>query len=205
MDFTKEGDNYFDRNIAHMSSFQGDIFSRTLESHDLKGKKVLEIGCSNGFRLARLNAECYGTDISEKAINEGKKSFPQLHLSVSPSDRIYFNDNTFDVVIVSFVLHWVLRDKIFKTLSEIDRVLKPGGKLLIQDFFPIAPMVKPYHHQEGLFTYKTFYAKIFKLLGYSEEYRMPFEHGAANVERPELTGGDNDALFSVLMKNSLIE
>ncbi len=199
-DFKEEGDKYFDRNVTEMEGFSGDIFSRYTESLPLKGKKVLEVGCSTGFRLSRLDAECYGTDISIKAIEAGKKYYPTLNLQALPSDILPFENETFDVVMVSYVFHWVLRNKLFTTFSEIDRVLKSGGTLLIQDFFPEEQKICSYHHEEGLFTYKTFYSEIFKLGGYSEKYRMPFIHGEYNIERPELKGGDNQALFSALTK-----
>ena len=200
-DFTQEGNEWFKRNHEKMKNFTGDILNNYLESLPVEEHtKVLEIGCSNGYRLARLKANCFGTDISEEAIKDGQARFPQLNLQVAESHANLFPDNFFDVVCVSFVFHWVDRRYLFKMADEINRVLKPGGKLLIQDFFSKEIHSREYHHKEGLLTSKSFYEELFRVAGYTEIYRMPFDHDDLSVPRPELTGGDNDCVFVTLSK-----
>ena len=52
----KEADNYFKRNIKKLSSqnFDNNFTLESLEICKIKPKKILEIGCFNGYRLEQL-------------------------------------------------------------------------------------------------------------------------------------------------------
>ena len=63
-----------------------------------------------------------------------KKRYKKLNLKVGSSDNLDFDDLFFDVIILGFCLYLVDRNLIFKTVSEIDRTLKEGGILIINDF-----------------------------------------------------------------------
>jgi len=128
-------------------------------------QKVLEIGCSNGKRLHILqtlfNSKGVGIDPSIEAIDDGKKRFPNLSLSTGTADDLAFEDNTFDTIILGFFLLMCDRDELFKIAMEVDRCLKDGGTLIIQDFHPPFPYKNSYGHLEGLYSYKMDYASMF--------------------------------------------
>ena len=64
-----------------------------------------------------------------------------IELVNGDSETIKFNDNTFDAVTVAFGVRNF--EHLEKGLSEIKRVLKPGGKLVVLEFSkPKAPVVK---------------------------------------------------------------
>lgn len=96
----------------------------------------------------------YGIDPSKKSIEDGRDKFPKINLSEGTSDLLNFNNNIFDIVYVGFCLYVVDRELIFKTISEIDRVLKIKCMLVITDFEPPYPLRNTYKHTEGVFTYK---------------------------------------------------
>jgi ubiquinone/menaquinone biosynthesis C-methylase UbiE len=108
-----------------------DEATRTIFSlaKNLKGKKLLDVGCGNGDQLAlacKKGAEVYGIDISPKMIGEAKRSHSFLNnLSVQDLNKLRFNNNSFDIVISRFALQHL--DNVEKGLGEIWRVLKPGG------------------------------------------------------------------------------
>jgi ubiquinone/menaquinone biosynthesis C-methylase UbiE len=80
------------------------------------------------------------------------------------ANELPFNNNQkFDLVIINFVFHWIGREQLFKSISEIDRVLSDGGFLIIGDFMPDSPNKVNYHHikDKQMWTYKQDYTKLF--------------------------------------------
>ena len=106
-----------------------------LEQADLlkNGDKILEIGCGIGSVVFRLSGQGYdvtGTDISNEAINYGLKKYGDIKLEVQPAEVLPYEDKSFDVV-----LSFDLFEHIAETdthLSEVRRVLRPGGYYLFQ-------------------------------------------------------------------------
>ena len=163
-----EGDQWFLRNYKGLKSKSDFIDVNTIIQFIEKDFKVLEIGCSYGKKLEEirkigddLNLSLYGIDPSKKSINEGKKLFKKVNLDFGTSDNLIYDDNFFDLVILGFCLYLVDRELIYKTISEIDRVLKSGGILVITDFEPTYPYKKKYHHLDGLYTFKNNYSNFF--------------------------------------------
>ncbi len=89
-----------------------------------------------------------GIDISDGMLDIGRSKIAKLGLEQTiellngDSEAINFNDNTFDAVSVAFGVRNF--QHLEKGLSEIYRVLKPGGKLVVLEFSkPSLPLVKP--------------------------------------------------------------
>jgi len=136
---------------------------------------ILEIGCSNGIKLKKLcetlNAEGRGIDPSPQAVGSGNSLFKtqkrdKLELRVGTAHCLPYEDQSFDLVFFGFCLYLVDRTHLFKAVAEADRVLKPGGFLAILDFDPIHRHKRPYHHKEGIFTYKHQYSNLFTASGH---------------------------------------
>jgi len=56
---------------------------------DLRGKRVLDVGCGNGFtcgQLLKCGAEVVGVDLSESGINIARKSHPNGRFEVMAAD-----------------------------------------------------------------------------------------------------------------------
>jgi len=88
-----------------------------------------------------------GIDISDGMLELGRKKVNSEHLGNiielqnGDSETINFLDNTFDAVTVAFGVRNF--ENLEKGLSEIKRVLKPGGKLVVLEFSkPKAPVIK---------------------------------------------------------------
>ena len=133
---------------------------------DAAPKKVLEIGCGDGRYLSSVqtyfSCECIGVDPSEKALEHGKKAFPALKLYRGTAETAYrmFRGDKFDILIFGFCLYVLDRDDLFSTVAFADALLAEGGHLAIHDFHPTQPELVPYHHKEGLFTYKMRYDNL---------------------------------------------
>lgn len=185
-----EGDAWFIRNSKNLSSLDNVkngveisfILSELLPFKDCI-HEVLEIGCGNAIKLEvlcnELNAVGSGLDPSVKAINNGndRKKDTELRLFVGSADFLPFDTDSFDVVFFSFCLYLVDRSFLLKTLSEADRVLRPGGFLCITDFDVPVPLKRGYVHAPQVFSFKNDYTRFFCQNGlYSLFAKKSFSH-----------------------------
>jgi SAM-dependent methyltransferase len=167
-----EGNEWFDRNRGALEKFDSsfDLPSVLINYYGLKPKRILEVGAANGFRLAALREryECkvVAVEASDKAIADGKVKFPFVDFTKGVAHDISLRDS-FDLIIVNFVFHWIDRSNLLKCVSEIDRLLGNKGFLIIGDFFPSNFVKVRYHHlpQQEVYTYKQNYAAVFLASG----------------------------------------
>ncbi len=94
--------------------------------------------------------EIIGIDIAEGMLEIGRKKIetlglqPCIQLQTGDSEQLNFQDHRFDAVTVSFGVRNF--QHLEKGLSEILRVLKPGGTLIILEFSrPSAPVIKQFY------------------------------------------------------------
>ena len=164
-----EGNAWFRRNKEshHLcdKEWKDDDIVHFMKYHNIIPEKVLELGTSNGKRLYLLNelykSEGFGIDPSIDAIEDGKKRFPELSLSLGTADKLFFENNAFDTIILSFFLLMCDREDLFKIAMEIDRCLQDGGILIIRDFYPPFPYKNRYGHLDGMHSYKMDYSHMF--------------------------------------------
>ncbi len=101
--------------------------------------KVLDAGCGYGRNLIyfmRSGYEVYGLDQSVKAVSHVQNlakdlsELPADHFKVADLTMIPFDNDSFDLVLSSAVLHFAKDETHFDTmLKELIRVIKPGGLL----------------------------------------------------------------------------
>ncbi len=109
---------------------------KAMEFDAFKGKRLLEIGCGLGtdlLQFAKGGAEVTGVDLTTASIDLVKKRFALYGLpvraQVGDAERLPFSDASFDVVYSFGVLHHTPNTR--KTIDEVYRVLKPGGRIII--------------------------------------------------------------------------
>jgi len=109
---------------------------RLVDFSSYRGKNLLEVGCGAGIdlvRFARAGANVTGIDLSEIAIDLAGRNFMQSGLNadlfVMNGECIQFPDNMFDVVYAHGVLQYTADTE--KMITEIHRVLKPGGEAIM--------------------------------------------------------------------------
>ncbi len=161
-----EGDTYFRRNTAAKLSPQvSERLDALLTNLPLTPTKILEIGCSNGLCLEYLRrhtgAECHGIDLSKDAVMSGSNAFPDLKLQVADAADLPYPIETFDCVLFGFCLCWLAPETLFRVAAEADRVLKPGGALVIIDFDVPYSYRNTYKHKEGIYSYKSHWRDMF--------------------------------------------
>lgn len=167
-----EGDKWFERNKNALERFdpEADFPLKLMQLYRLRPRSVLEIGASNGFRLAAIS-DRYGSRVvavepSVKAILDGKARFPCVEFVRGGAQAIPLQE-FFDLIIVNFVFHWIDRANLLRSVAEIDRLLLDGGFLIIGDFYPLNLIKVQYHHlaEQEVYTYKQNYAAVFVASG----------------------------------------
>ncbi|MDI9309693.1 MAG: class I SAM-dependent methyltransferase [Limnohabitans sp.] len=166
-----EADSWFERNKEVILNYRGDLDKviQLIEEYSIDVHGILEIGCSAGYRLNALKqkfpkSEVFGIEPSKRAIEYGKNNFLGVNfINGTADDLSMFENQSLDVVIVGFVFYVIDRNILFKVISEIDRVLKNGGILIIVDFFSEATLKNIYHHIDEFqaFSFKQNYDDIF--------------------------------------------
>ena len=123
---------------------------------ELEGKKVLEIGSGSGAHSAlmkKYGADVVAMDISAKRVEaaadklafvtEGSGIAMQGDATILP-----FRDNQFDIVYSNGVLHHSANTG--KSLKEIYRVLKPGGRAAIMLYARHSVATYLYRYPKGI-------------------------------------------------------
>jgi demethylmenaquinone methyltransferase/2-methoxy-6-polyprenyl-1,4-benzoquinol methylase len=105
-------------------------------------KFILDIATGTGDfaieALALKPDKIIGVDISSGMLEEGKKKMKKrkldhiIDMQMGDSEKLLFEDNNFDAVIVSFGVRNF--ENLEKGLADMFRVLKPGGKTVIVEF-----------------------------------------------------------------------
>jgi len=83
---------------------------------------VLDVGCGQGNQLLNLNCNKFGVDVSPESL--AVCAAKGLLVAYGQAEALPFPDNSFDAVICKVVLPYTIEDK---AMSEIARVVKPGG------------------------------------------------------------------------------
>lgn len=113
-----------------------DYLPRLVDFSSYSGKNMLEVGCGAGIdlvRFARAGVKVTGIDLSRTAIELARNNIEQnglnADLRVMNGESMQFPDDSFDVVYAHGVLQYTANAN--KMISEIQRVLKPGGEAIV--------------------------------------------------------------------------
>jgi 2-polyprenyl-3-methyl-5-hydroxy-6-metoxy-1,4-benzoquinol methylase len=131
---TPEYFEFYDRLREHN---EGVDFSEAFyEYAAFSGKKVLDVGCGNGYvlsRYARGGADVYGVDLTPTAVELSERRFELMNLdgtfAVASAEALPFGNDEFDGVCSIGVVHHTPNTA--KAVGEIHRVLKPAGRAFL--------------------------------------------------------------------------
>ncbi|MGO2123422.1 demethylmenaquinone methyltransferase [Glutamicibacter arilaitensis] len=124
------------------------------------GERILDLAAGTGTSsvpLAEAGADVTACDMSHGMLDEGRKRYPQLNFVYGDGTDLPFEDNTFDAVTISYGLRNIADTE--KALSEMRRVAKPGGRIVVTEFS--TPTVAPIKT-----AYKQFLPRAIPALGY---------------------------------------
>ena len=110
---------------------------------DIHGKKCIDVGTGTGeiaFHVARTAGEgstVVGLDLTPAMLELAKKKEPEMNLPVKidwvqgDALKLPYEDNSFDLVTSGYMLRNVTN--ILGAVSEMHRVLAPGGKVIVAE------------------------------------------------------------------------
>ena len=126
--------DYFDRLRADLEPPR--LWERIHEPRNFAGKDVLDVGCGNGFVLSRYavaGARVTGVDLTQAGVSLSQARFALAKLRgtfrTANAESLPFPGASFDLVTSMGVLHHTPHPEL--GFSEIHRVLRPGGRLII--------------------------------------------------------------------------
>jgi ubiquinone/menaquinone biosynthesis C-methylase UbiE len=122
-----------------------ELRQRTIALADLHhGETLLDVGCGTGTlaieaqRRVGSAGRVVGTDPSLEQIARARAKAARRNLpiefQIGVIEDLPFPDQTFDVVFSTLMMHHLPNSLKRQGLTEIVRVLKPGGRLVIADF-----------------------------------------------------------------------
>ncbi len=150
---------------------------------DVKGKRVLDIGTGTGAWAALFlengAGEVHGIDFAEKMIRVAKKHHGEfIRFNTGDAMNIEnFEDQSFDIVTASFVLHGVKEEKRRMILSEMKRLSKD------------AVIIHDYHGPTAAFTRFLEYMEKSDYIHFKSNFYNELTEMFPNVKRKNLRNG----------------
>ena len=139
IDYKETTNDLLTRIDIHNKYGEKDIDSWMLEVLNLQpGMNILDVACGAGkqcisfHKFLKGNCKITGGDVNQElldqaAIENEKLGNPFTILPLDFDKRLPFDDNTFDLVSCCFAIYY--SSDIPFTISEMHRVLKPGGRI----------------------------------------------------------------------------
>jgi ubiquinone/menaquinone biosynthesis C-methylase UbiE len=114
------------------------LYHRTATQVDLEGKQVLEVSCGHGggasYLMRTVHPASYtGLDLNSAGVDYCRRrhQVPGLYFVQGDAENLPFADRSFDAVINIEAAHYYPGFRSF--LTEVARVLRPGGHFLYAD------------------------------------------------------------------------
>jgi ubiquinone/menaquinone biosynthesis C-methylase UbiE len=135
-----EIDRRFLDSAYYAAGQNGQPFGRFLKPDFVSGKQVLEIGCGMGTHaemLLRNGARLTAIDQTALAVESTRRRLELKQLDarvlLQDAEKLTFPDRSFDVVWTWGVIHHSSSTE--QCVSEISRVLRPGGRLIMMVYY----------------------------------------------------------------------
>lgn len=107
--------------------------------------RVADIGCGVGLsdgRLAPEVGELHGVDMARGALETAARDNPRVHYHHFDGERLPFEDGALDLAFAINVFHHVPLQERSRLLTEMARIVRPGGLVAIYEHNPLNPLTR---------------------------------------------------------------
>jgi ubiquinone/menaquinone biosynthesis C-methylase UbiE len=169
-----------------------------------EGMRVLDVGCGTGTNLSLYHpagCEVFGIDLSPAMVEMARQKLgDRAEIHLGNASQMPYEDNLYDLVTTMMTLHEMSDQIRFTVMSEMVRVVKSNGHILVTDFHP-----GPIRFPKG-WMYKSI-ALFFEIAAGREHfknYRQFLTNGGLpglikgsrlNVENKKIVSGGNLGIF----------
>lgn len=155
-----EGNAWYHRN-KHKE--RKDLMVPMLIRNEVAPGRVLELGCSDGWRLELFkksfsDVTCYGIEPSQDAVKRSQRRDGITVWEGTAADMR--RDTNYNLIIVGFCLYVTSPGEVSQVVCNIDRSLWEGGHLIIHDFDPDHVHRVKYEHEDDIYSYKMDWSKL---------------------------------------------
>ncbi|WP_421616978.1 MerR family transcriptional regulator [Brevibacillus sp. TJ4] len=141
----------------------------------IEGETGLDIGTGTGNlagKLMQRGAVMAGVDQSKEMLAQCRRKFPDMETKLGNFLALPYLDEKFDFVVSSFAFHHLTDRQKLLAIEEMQRVLKPRGRICIADLMLADGQAAPDHGEH--------YARLSDLLHWLEEKGYFVKHQQIN-------------------------
>ena len=105
---------------------------------ELNPRRIIDVCCGTGYQvkmLTRNGFSAVGIDLSSEMLAVSRRGRWKAPCFKQDATAIDYPDQSFDLVLITMALHEKDPASRQKILTEMDRILLPGGHLLIADYW----------------------------------------------------------------------
>lgn len=130
--------NIYDVFVYLINAKTHKILRKKVGSHILFSDIVLECACGTGMLTEVIAPKCkklIATDLSKNMVRNARAKcnhYSNVKFMIADILHLEFEDSTFDKVVAANVIH--LLQEPLKALKELERVCRPGGKVIIPTY-----------------------------------------------------------------------
>ncbi|WP_425800420.1 class I SAM-dependent methyltransferase [Desulfitobacterium sp. Sab5] len=101
-------------------------------SFDFRNKTILDFGCGIGSSSSIFDSNHYlGVDPDFHRVAYAKRLYPTYRFDVFDGKNLFLKQGSFDYIIMVAVLHHIPSDGVANYLTQLKRILKPFGQILV--------------------------------------------------------------------------
>ena len=144
-------DDVYSKNLSVEDKIGNESFYKYVD-FDLKGKMVLDVGSGDGSDCQNyfdMGAIVTGLEPSDNFVNTAKEKYSKCDFVLGGGECLPFEDASFDVVFSKYALQ--TSSNVPKIFSEMNRVLKKGGTMLILSKHPLRQFLEQDTEQKDYF------------------------------------------------------
>ena len=135
---TGEGPAYFARyKVADLADY--------IQKNGLSAADILDFGCGIGnsiehFRAYFPDSRLHCADVSKRSMDIARARFPGKETYLHVDHAIDLAPESMDVVFTACVFHHIPHEQHVQWLTELKRIIRPGGLLVIYEHNPLNPL-----------------------------------------------------------------